>query len=157
MPDPQYEAEYGQGPHLTADALVLRGTEIALIRRKSDGAWALPGGFLNAGETFTACALRELKEEAGLDIDGGPWIIRSIERPIAFDKVDRDPRSRIITGAVLIRLSQASPRPDLVAGDDAEAAGWHDRYSLPPLYADHDQIVDAILSFMPLAKLCQTV
>lgn len=42
--DPAYEAKYGKGPHLTADAVVVRGNEIALVRRKSSGQWALPGG-----------------------------------------------------------------------------------------------------------------
>ncbi|MGE7469210.1 NUDIX hydrolase [Bosea sp. NPDC003192] len=69
LPDPAYEAKYGKGPHLTADAVVVRGDEIALVHRKKDGLWALPGGFLDPNETFQACALREFKEEAGIDLE----------------------------------------------------------------------------------------
>lgn len=143
MPDPAYEAKYGKGPHLTADAVVVRGNEIALVRRKSDGMWALPGGFLDAGETFQACALREFKEEAGVDLASAD-LIQSIERPIAFDALDRDPRSRIISGAVLIRIWGAGDRPELIASDDADEARWFDLRQLPRLYADHNEIVGAL-------------
>jgi len=149
MPDPAYEAKFGKGPHLTADAVVVRGNEIALVRRRKDGMWALPGGFLDPGETFEACALREFKEEAGVQLDAGPWIIQSVERPVAFDRVDRDPRSRIITGAVLIRLSAAGDRPELIAGDDADDARWFDRQQVPQLYADHNDIIDALVPAPP--------
>jgi 8-oxo-dGTP diphosphatase len=144
MPDPAYEAKYGKGPHLTADAVVVRGHEIALVRRRSDGMWALPGGFLDAGETFQACALREFKEEAGIDLVADK-LIQSIERPVAFDALERDPRSRIISGAVVIRIWRAGDRPELVAGDDAADARWFDRRELPRLYADHNEIIDALV------------
>jgi len=144
MPDPAYEAKYGKGPHLTADAVVVRGSEIALVRRKKDGHWALPGGFLDQGETFAECALREFKEEAGLDLLATSGLILATSRPIAFDAIGRDPRSRIISGAVLITLSEVIARPILVAGDDAEAAGWFDRSLIPPLYADHNEIITTL-------------
>ncbi|MEZ2410584.1 NUDIX domain-containing protein [Bosea sp. RCC_152_1] len=116
MPDPAYESKYGKGPHLTADAVVVRGNEIALVRRKSSGQWALPGGFLDQGETFSDCAIREFKEEAGVDLRATPGLILAVYRPMAFDAIDRDPRSRIISGAVLITLSDEIERPELVAG-----------------------------------------
>lgn len=144
MPDPTYEAKFGKGPHLTADAVVLRGEEIALVHRRKDGMWALPGGFLDQGETFQACALREFNEEAGIDLVAGE-LIQSVERPVAFDAPDRDPRSRIISGAVLIRIWRAGHRPELVAGDDADDARWFDRHHLPPLYADHREIIEVLV------------
>lgn len=149
MPDPAYEAEFGAGPHLTADAVVVWGNQIALVRRKKDGAWALAGGFLDTGETFIACALREFHEEAGAELDNGTFIIRSIERAVIFDAPDRDPRSRIITGAVLIRLSTRSDRPILKPGSDADAADWFDRQQVPQLYADHNLIVDSLFPTPP--------
>lgn len=144
MSDPAYEAKYGKGPHLTADGVVVRGDEVALIHRKKDGMWALPGGFLNAGETFQACALREFKEETGVDLDA-LGLIQSVERPVAFDAPERDPRSRIISGAVLIRVWESGDRPELVAGDDADDARWFDHHRLPPLYADHNEIIRSLL------------
>ena len=144
MPDPAYEAKYGKGPHLTADAVVVWGNDIALVRRRTDGMWALPGGFLDAGETFQACALREFKEEAGIDLVAA-HLVQSIERPVAFDAPDRDPRSRVISGAVVIRIWCAGDRPELVAGDDATDARWFDRRELPLLYADHNEIIEAMV------------
>jgi ADP-ribose pyrophosphatase YjhB (NUDIX family) len=148
MPDAAYEAQYGKGPHLTADAVVVRGSEIALVRRRKSGAWALPGGFLDPGETFAACALREFKEEAGVDLVAAD-LIQSIERPVAFDAPERDPRSRIISGAVLIRLSTASDRSELVAGDDADDARWFSLNCLPRCYADHNEIIEALIPAPP--------
>lgn len=106
--------------------------------------WALPGGFLDARETFQECALREFKEETGVDLDA-LGLIQSLERPVAFDAPERDPRSRIISGAVVIRIWRAGERPELVAGDDAADARWFDRRQLPRLYADHYEIIEALV------------
>lgn len=144
MADPAYESKYGKGPHLTADAVVVRGHEIALVLRRKDGMWALPGGFLDPGETFQECALREFKEEAGIDLVASE-LIQSVERPVAFDAPERDPRSRIISGAVVIHLWPAGERPELEAGDDAADARWLDRRELPRLYADHNEIIEALV------------
>lgn len=141
MPDPDYEAKYGKGPHLTADAVVFCRDEVALVRRRKDRSWALPGGFLDPGETFLECALREFKEEAGVDLRADPELILSTYRPISFDDIERDPRSRIISGAVLLVLSDHMERPHLIPGDDAVEAVWVARQSVPPLYADHNEII----------------
>jgi ADP-ribose pyrophosphatase YjhB (NUDIX family) len=141
MPDPAYEAKYGKGPHLTADAAVFHRGEIALVRRRKGGEWALPGGFLDEGETFAQCALREFKEEAGVDLEADPKLIASLNRPILFDAIDRDPRSRIVSGAVLITLAETRDRPVLVAGDDAEAADWFAWNFIPRLYSDHNEMI----------------
>lgn len=68
---------------------------------------------------------------------------------MAFDAIDRDPRSRIISGAVLITLSKSVDRPALIAGDDAEDAGWFHRGEIPKLYADHNQILKALDALYP--------
>ena len=146
MPDPVYEAKYGKGPHLTADAVVWHRGEIALIRRKKDGHWALPGGFLDKGETFQRCALREFKEEAGVDLEASAGLISRIHPPVAFDAVDRDLRSRIISGAVLIELADQADHPILSAGDDADAAEWFARKGVPALYADHNSVIDILIA-----------
>lgn len=106
--------------------------------------WALPGGFLDPGETFLKCALREFKEEAGVDLVAAD-LIQSVERPVAFDAPERDPRSRIVSGAVVIRIWVSGNRPQLVAGDDAADARWFDRRQLPRLYADHNEIIEALV------------
>ncbi len=97
---------------VAADALILVGESVVLIKRKNEpykGMHALPGGFLEAGETLEECVLREAKEETGLDC--------RIEGLIGvFSDIDRDPRGRTVSAAYLLRpLSDNTP----VAGDDA--------------------------------------
>lgn len=52
-----------------AVALFNSKKEILLLRRKDNGKWTMPGGTLEFGESLTSCALREVKEECGLDVE----------------------------------------------------------------------------------------
>lgn len=76
------------------DAIILCDTDsIVLIKRKNNpykGFWALPGGFVEYGETVEAAILREVKEETGLQID-----LKDILG--VYSHPDRDPRGHIIT------------------------------------------------------------
>ena len=98
---------------VAADALILVGESVVLIKRKNEpyrGMYALPGGFLEAGETLEECVLREVKEEAGLDcrIEGLVGV---------FSDIDRDPRGRTVSAAYLLRPVSDDITP--TAGDDA--------------------------------------
>ncbi len=117
-----YDPGKYQNPAVAADTALFAvddsGLSILLIRRGGypyKGRWALPGGFVDIGEDIMASAMRELKEETGLQ---SPYI----EQVFVWGKPDRDPRSRVITVsyAGLVSLSEANVR----AGDDAAAAGW---------------------------------
>lgn len=79
--------------------------------------WAIPGGFLRMDETLEECALREIREEAGVE----PVSIMPIG---AFSACDRDPRGRIISNAFTTIISEQSAR--LMASDDAIDAKWFD-------------------------------
>ena len=79
--------------------------------------WAIPGGFLRMDETLEECALREIREEAGVE----PVSIMPIG---AFSACDRDPRGRIISNAFTTIISEQSAR--LMASDDAVDAKWFD-------------------------------
>ncbi len=113
---------------------------VLLVERGKDpykGRWAFPGGFLNMDETSGQCAIRELKEETG--IEGV-----HLEQLGAFSDVDRDPRGRVISVVylALVRLSDHDP----VAGDDAAKAQWFRVRDTPALAFDHDLVLRTALA-----------
>ena len=84
-------------PAVTTDCVVFgidgNSIKVLLIERGNEpfkGCWAFPGGFLNMDENAEQGAIRELKEETGLDL-------KDIKQIGAYSDVDRDPRSRVIT------------------------------------------------------------
>jgi ADP-ribose pyrophosphatase YjhB (NUDIX family) len=104
---------------------------IVLIRRKNDPkAWALPGGFVDYGETLEQAAVREVREETGLEIEAA-------EQFHTYSDPRRDPRRHTIS-TVFTARARGKPR----AGDDAERAGIFGEKNLPlPLAFDHEQIL----------------
>ncbi len=136
----QYCYKYPR-PAVTADCIVFtkeNTPKVLLIERGSDpfkGCWAFPGGFLNMDETTEQCAIRELKEETGLEVT-------RVQQIGTYSKVDRDPRGRTITVAYLAIVDA----PVAVTGqDDAANAEWWPLSDLPHLAFDHFDIMqDAI-------------
>ena len=133
----EYTYKYPR-PAVTADCVVITREErpkVLLIQRGFEpykGCWAFPGGFMNMDETTEQCAIRELEEETGLNIN-------EMEQIGAFSKVDRDPRGRTITVAHLARIDA----PLKVSGlDDAAKAEWWPLDALPPLAFDHEEIME---------------
>lgn len=125
-------------PALTADAVVFAkdgdSIRLLLVERKHDpckGCWAFPGGFMNMDETTAQAAHRELFEETGIKVDA----MRLVG---AYDKVDRDPRGRVITVAYTTIIDHSLPAK---GADDAAKAEWIDIRQLPPLAFDHEEIL----------------
>jgi len=109
--------------------------QVLLIQRGQapfEGAWALPGGFVNPQECLEDCALRELMEETGVS---GVYL----EQLYTFGSPDRDPRERIISVAYygLTPVPAVEPR----AGSDAAGAIWFVVDQLPELAFDHADII----------------
>lgn len=123
---------------LTTDAIVFRNNRILLIKRKNDpykNAWALPGGFINYGETVENACLRELEEETGLTGE-----IQNLSG--VYSSPDRDPRGHTISIAFIVSVKSSK----FNAGDDAQEAKWFDMSKLPELAFDHLNIVKDALS-----------
>lgn len=131
----QYDQGNYERPSVTADivAFKLSGEDsgnyrrnvqtklsLLLIKRNGHpyrGCWALPGGFLNPGETIEQCALREAEEETAVK----PVSLMSIG---LFSEPNRDPRGWIISNA-FVSVMGAVDVPQH-AGDDAGDAQWFD-------------------------------
>ena len=121
-------------PALTTDCVVFdaRGY-VLLIRRKHEpfrGSYALPGGFVDTGETVENACRRELKEETGLDV-GALRLIGVYSDP------DRDPRGHTCSVAYLASVD----RTQVQAGDDAAAAEWVGDWRSQIVAFDHAKIL----------------
>lgn len=134
---------------VSVDSVVFGYTEgelkVALIERKNEpflGMWAIPGGFMEGNETVEETALRELKEETGIE---GVYL----EQFHVFNKPGRDPRGPTITVALFALIN--SDRCHLIASDDAAKAKWWPAYELPHLAFDHDEIYQKALEALRVA------
>lgn len=121
-------------PPLTVDCVVFdRLGRLLLIKRAHPpfkGKYALPGGFVDIGETVEAAALRELKEETGIE----GRIVRLIG---VYSDPKRDPRGPTVSCAFLVRPRSTRVR----GGDDAASAEWIADWRGIKLAFDHDAIV----------------
>jgi 8-oxo-dGTP diphosphatase len=128
---------------LSCDAGLWHVLLIQRVRPPFEGCWALPGGHVDAGETFEQAARRELAEETGL-LAPAELVVVGV-----YDAPGRDPRGRVISVAYVGVLSRQVPA---MAGDDATAARWvpaADLLSEPGgLAFDHAEILRAALSLV---------
>jgi ADP-ribose pyrophosphatase YjhB (NUDIX family) len=120
-----------RNPVPTVDTIIEIGGGIVLIKRRFDPpGWAIPGGFVEYGETLEAAAVREAREETGLEVT-----LR--EQFYAYSDPRRDPRHHTIA---TVFIGHASGTPH--AADDATDAGIFTADSLPhPLAFDHARIL----------------
>jgi len=121
-----------RNPLITVDALIEIDGGIILIKRKNPPyGWAIPGGFVDYGETLEEAVVREAKEETCLDIQ----IIRQFH---TYSDPGRDPRHHTVT-TMFIAKATGIPR----AADDAQDIGVFTRDTLPEDMAfDHRQVVE---------------
>jgi len=121
-----------RNPFPTVDIIIRVGREIVLIERcNPPHGWALPGGFVDYGETLEEAAIRESREETGLDI-------RNLRQFHVYSDPQRDPRQHNIS---VVFTADADGVPS--AGDDARNVGLFSPESPPaPLCFDHADILN---------------
>lgn len=126
-----HELQDLRNPLPTVDVIIECGNGIVLIRRRNPPpGWALPGGFVDYGETLENAARREAFEETGLQV-------RLVRQLHSYSHPDRDPRFHTIS-TVFLATAEGLP----VSGDDAAEARIFTRDSLPLLAFDHQEIID---------------
>lgn len=113
-------------PHDDVDVIVM-------IRRKNPPyGWALPGGFVDYGESLETAAVREAKEETGLDVQ----LVRQFH---TYSDPARDPRQHTVSTVFIAQADDGDP----VGMDDAAEAAWFQLDALPGAIAfDHRSIIE---------------
>ena len=121
-----------RNPVPTVDVIIETPDGVLLIKRKNlPPGWALPGGFVDYGESAEDAVIREAKEEIGLDID-------NVKQFHSYSTPDRDPRQHTIS---VVFTASADGKP--VAADDALEVQFFPWDNLPNQIAfDHRQILE---------------
>ena len=111
---------YPERPFVGIGAIVFRDEEVLLIRRgrpPREGQWSIPGGIQQLGETVFEAARREVREEAGLEIE-------VIDVVAVVDSIARDEGGRVQYHYTLVDLRAEWQSGEAVAGDDAAEVAW---------------------------------
>lgn len=127
-----------RSPKLTVDGIINKDARILLIKRKNDpfkDKWALPGGFVEYGETTEKAVIREIFEETGLNTK-----IKSLLG--VYSDPNRDPRGHTVSVVYILEVLDGT----LKGGDDASEAKFFQENQLPELSFDHDKIIKDYLS-----------
>jgi 8-oxo-dGTP diphosphatase len=130
-------SEKSRNPLLTVDIIIEVPDGVVLIERKNPPhGWALPGGFVDYGESIEKAAVREAEEETSLNV-------HLLEQFYTYSDPSRDPRHHTVS-TVFIATAQAVPR----AADDAKTAGVFSESQLPaPIVFDHGRILSDYFRF----------
>lgn len=126
-----------RNPTPTVDILIIRDNKLVLVKRKNPPfGWANPGGYVDEGESVEHAAIREAKEETGLDV--------VLDRLFyVYSDPKRDPRQHTMT-TVFVAHADGEP----CGSDDAEEARYFDLDALPsPIAFDHETIIRDYVEF----------
>ncbi len=122
-------------PMVTVDGIIIEEGKVLLIKRATSpykDHWALPGGFVELGETLEEAVAREVKEETGLQT-------KPVKLIGAYSDPGRDPRGHTITVAYLLKTINGNPK----ITHEAKEIGFFALDSLPENMAfDHEKIIN---------------
>ncbi len=122
--------EVYRNPVPTVDIIIEIDSKIVLIKRKNPPyGWALPGGFVDYGESYESAAAREAKEETGI-------AITDCKQFRTYSDPGRDPRQHTAS-TIFIATGTTAP----IAGDDAAEARLFSEQEIPDLVFDHSKII----------------
>lgn len=132
-----------RNPFPTVDIIIeLNSSGIVLIRRKNPPpGWALPGGFIDYGESAEAAAIREAKEETSLDV-------HLVELLHVYSDSARDPRQHTLS-TVFIATANGQPQG---ADDATEARVFYEENLPTPLAFDHAKILQDYFTYKRTGK-----
>ena len=125
-----------KNPSLTVDGVLLKNKAVLLIKRKHppfQHQWALPGGFVEYGETTEQAVMREVLEETGLHT-------KIVDLLGVYSDPQRDPRGHTVSVVYLIEHVNG----ELSSGDDAADVKFFNMNKLPQLAFDHNIIINDI-------------
>lgn len=152
-----YASQWGSGPHITADAVMINDGKVLVIRRggiPGKGLLALPGGFLERGERLLDSAIREMREETGIEFTR-TYLDRFLVGQSVRDFPGRSLRGRVISHVFVFHLDTREP-PPLKAGDDASEALWIPIAGLPALedcfFEDHFLILSGAVTGLLISR-----
>ena len=139
---------YPDRPWIGVGVVVWRAEEFLLIRRGKPprlGEWSIPGGGQELGETVRETAIREVREETGVEIAVGGLID-------VVDSVRRDAQGRVAFHITLVDFAARWVSGDAVAGDDAMGVGWFTLDDLPKLglWTETVRVIRESRSLVPL-------
>ena len=129
MQEEDMHREYPKAPIVGVGAVVVKQGRVLLVRRANapnQGQWSIPGGTVELGETLAQAAVREVREECGVEIEPGDVLS-------TFDLIQRDDKGRIRYHYVLIDLAARYVSGEPVAATDAMEVRWVDEKDLERL------------------------
>lgn len=151
----KYKETVKQFPRIehTVDAVVVESGHVLLVRRgqmPGKGRLALPGGFVDGGETLKNASIRELKEETTISYSEEVLASKVVSSE-TYDDPHRSSRGRIITTAYLFNLGNNQLLTSVKGADDAEEALWVPLADLQAcdLYDDHFFIINDLIKRLP--------